>query len=142
MGQASRGAEKSSRAKLDALWREIRRDTQQRWSISLRAAANIVGFCEFPVGWAWSEYRQNQFERTQLLDGRRWSNERGRSHDWLVIERHIRTYFETFGAPRFDEVICKHVLETIATTAPADSEPTVSTLRQLIAALRAEYENL
>ena len=243
MGTTPRTADKTSRAKLDAL---ICVDAQSRYSISLRVAANIIGFCEFPVGWSWSEYKPHQFERTheyekkarqvrllgiepdltiQTRDGkaaenkaaafrrrhverylqrlisreeirltlfdahaqghtaseeirlhpgtqiyvetssygfpgclwsgsldaidltrimgeRRWHNERGKSHDWLVIERHVRSYVETLGLPKFDQAIFDHVLATLAKTTAIDSEPTTSTLRALIAELRIEYANL
>jgi hypothetical protein len=79
-------------------------------------------------------------EFTNLLSGRRWEGERGKDHDWLMIERHIRNYFETFGSPKTNEQIFQYVLATFAQNDEAANEPTNSTLRNLIADLRAEYE--
>jgi hypothetical protein len=78
-------------------------------------------------------------ELTKLLDGRRWKDTRGRSYDWLLIERHIRNFFETFGPPKTNEEIFKHVLQ-IPQADEAVNEPTNSTLRSDISDLRAEYE--
>jgi hypothetical protein len=43
-------------SKIDALWKQIRAFHQKRYMLSLRHAANLVGFWRFPVGWTWQEY--------------------------------------------------------------------------------------
>jgi hypothetical protein len=76
---------------------------------------------------------------TSLMGDRRWQGQREKDHDWLAIERHARAYFETFGAPKFDQKVFDYVLDRAALI---DAHPTTSTLRQLIARLRIEYTNL
>jgi hypothetical protein len=245
VGKTPRGAHAISKTKLDALWKEICIDADSsRYFLKLRAAANIIGFCEFPVGWSWSEYERYRYEvprlyedraknirylgikpdikkqtssgkkaqknaaafrkhkveaflnrlivraevavklfdhderghtpnekltldpqttfniehssygwmdgyqwscvldgieLTQLLDGRRWKGERCTSYDWLLIERHIRNFFETFGSPKTNEQIFQYVLAECEGSEAAN-EPTHSTLRDLISDLREEYE--
>jgi hypothetical protein len=75
---------------------------------------------------------------TKLMENERWKGEREKSHDWLVIERRIRNVFETFGLPRTDQEVFDYILEIQSDK--GEHEPTVSTLRNLISDLRAEYE--
>ena len=218
-------------------------EAERRYSISPRAAANIIGFCEFPVGWSWREYgkhlnerpqsyekkaaqvrflgtefqtvqkpagklaganagafRRRQVERllnrmivrseigvtifdehgqghspsaklrlhpgsrihveeaafgfkgclwdckidavdlTKLMHGQRWKDEREKNHDWLQIEGLIRNAFEAFGLPKTDQEVFDYILAIQAEVDETNHEPTNSTLRTLIADLRAEYE--
>jgi hypothetical protein len=39
------------------VWRAVGRNVGDAYQLSLRDAANIVGFHTFPVGWSWIEYR-------------------------------------------------------------------------------------
>jgi hypothetical protein len=75
---------------------------------------------------------------TKLMENERWKGEREKSHDWLLIERRIRNAFDTFGLPRTDQEVFDYILEIQSDK--GEHEPTVSTLRNLISDLRAEYE--
>lgn len=50
-----KAASSGTRAKFDAVWRDLRAECQDRRRINFGLAANIVGFAKFPVGWSWTE---------------------------------------------------------------------------------------
>ena len=241
MGKPPPDAERASREKLDGIWRQICADADRRDCLTLRAAANIIGFCEFPLGWSWTEFKPWQFERihdyedkakvtrtlsilldknkqntkgkaaegtaqvfrrrhveqmlarligrdavraiiydernngsliddklrlaegtkidverssygfpdlrwhctidainlTKFMGERRWRHTRAKDRDWLIIERYIRVYFETYGCPDRKEDVYDAILANFS----ADKEPSSSMLKDAIADLRREYED-
>lgn len=245
MVKPSPDAERASREKLDGIWRQICADADRRDSLTLRAAANIIGFCEFPLGWSWTEYNLGQFENshgyeddaknsftlgidlqevrrtpkgsdadikgkqfrkerveqllerlirrkevgatiydeqgygssisdklrqsagtkidverssyglpdlrwhctidaidlTKFLDVRRWKNKRAKDHDWLLIERNIRVYFETYGCPDRKEDVYDAILADFSVDKDLKDQPSPSMLKGAIADLRREYED-
>jgi len=44
--------------KIDAIWKQVRAYHQTEYLLTLRNAANLVGFWLFPVGWTWHEYER------------------------------------------------------------------------------------
>lgn len=44
-----------TKAKFDAIWRDLRAECQHQRRINLSVAVNIIGFAKFPVGWSWTE---------------------------------------------------------------------------------------
>jgi hypothetical protein len=44
------------RIQIDLLWKQIRGFHQTQSMLTVRNAANLVGFWRFPVGWTWQEY--------------------------------------------------------------------------------------
>lgn len=39
----------------------MRTAADERWTLTLRSTANLVGFALFPVGWSWNEYAQPRY---------------------------------------------------------------------------------
>src|SRR5215203_3673524 len=40
----------------EALWNAIKQISDDQFALTLREAANVIGFALFPVGWIWDEY--------------------------------------------------------------------------------------
>src|SRR5215207_7157659 len=40
----------------EALWNDIIKTFDEHFALTLREAANVIGFALFPVGWIWDEY--------------------------------------------------------------------------------------
>ena len=53
--QQKREAERT-REQFDDVWREIGKHSDEHWRVDLAIAANILGFCLYPVGWTWGEF--------------------------------------------------------------------------------------
>jgi hypothetical protein len=49
--------------RFEALWRKIEASSSEHFALTLRQAANVVGFALFPVGWLWSEYPRAKGEK-------------------------------------------------------------------------------
>lgn len=69
-----------------------------------------------------------------------WETNSG-AFDWLHIERYARELFETSGIPDTNDVHTNQVLMQYAAQSQDGKEPTLSTLRDLIARLRKEYSS-
>jgi hypothetical protein len=76
-----------------------------------------------------------------LMDSRRWRDQRTKDFDWLLIERYVRIYFETFGCPSRKEDVYDRIVPILEPDQDLKRVPSDASLKAFIAVLRAEYED-